>query len=154
MSRKMRKAMGRDCGRRRSPRISALDAWKQNHHHQETRTIKRRKFDAAVAVSKLGKQVWKGRDGPQNDDHSTDYGKPSIMPAKHILELVLDTLQRRDTYEIFAEPVDPDEVEDYYEIIKEAMDFGTMRAKLHEGMYKNLEEFEVCFFPPNFMFLG
>lgn len=23
------------------------------------------------------------------------------------------------------------------------MDFGTMRAKLHEGMYKTLEQFEV-----------
>ncbi|KAI3472957.1 hypothetical protein Pfo_029204, partial [Paulownia fortunei] len=77
----------------------------------------------------------------------------SIMPAKHILELVLDTLQRRDTYEIFAEPVDPDEVEDYYEIIKEPMDFGTMRAKLHEGMYENLEQFEhdVFLIPENAM---
>lgn len=37
-------------------------------------------------------------------------------------------------------------VEDYYEIIKEPMDFGTMRAKLHEGMYKNLEQFEVGLF--------
>lgn len=37
-------------------------------------------------------------------------------------------------------------VEDYYEIIKEPMDFGTMRAKLHEGMYNSLEQFEVCFF--------
>ncbi|CBI31151.3 unnamed protein product, partial [Vitis vinifera] len=64
------------------------------------------------------------------------------LPEKHILELILDTLQRRDTHEIFAEPVDPEEVEDYYEIIKEPMDFGTMRAKLHEGMYKNLEQFE------------
>ncbi|KAM3382481.1 hypothetical protein P3S68_008055 [Capsicum galapagoense] len=27
-------------------------------------------------------------------------------------------------------------VEDYYEIIKDPMDFGTMRAKLHEGMYR------------------
>lgn len=35
-------------------------------------------------------------------------------------------------------------VEDYYEIIKEPMDFGTMRAKLHEGMYKSLAQFEVC----------
>lgn len=33
-------------------------------------------------------------------------------------------------------------VEDYYEIIKEPMDFGTMRAKLHEGMYQNLQQFE------------
>ncbi|XP_050214304.1 uncharacterized protein LOC126665527 isoform X2 [Mercurialis annua] len=63
------------------------------------------------------------------------------MPEKRMLQLILDVLQRRDTHEIFAEPVDT-EVEDYYEIIKEPMDFGTMRAKLHEGMYKNLEQFE------------
>ncbi|KAF5931485.1 hypothetical protein HYC85_032358 [Camellia sinensis] len=65
-----------------------------------------------------------------------------FMPEKRILELVLDILQRRDTHEIFAEPVDPKEVEDYYEIINEPMDFGTMRAKHHEGMYTNLEQFE------------
>ncbi|KAL0375489.1 UNVERIFIED_CONTAM: hypothetical protein Sradi_3464600 [Sesamum radiatum] len=89
----------------------------------------------------------------QDADHAIKSGKASIMPAKHILELVLDALQRRDTYEIFAEPVDPDEVEDYYEIIKEPMDFGTMRAKLHEGMYENLEQFEhdVFLIPENAM---
>ncbi|KAF5953415.1 hypothetical protein HYC85_006271 [Camellia sinensis] len=65
-----------------------------------------------------------------------------FMPVRRILELVLDILQRRDTYELFAEPVDPEEVEDYYEIIKEPMDFGTIRAKLHGGMYTNLEQFE------------
>ncbi|XP_022761345.1 uncharacterized protein LOC111307589 isoform X2 [Durio zibethinus] len=64
------------------------------------------------------------------------------MPEKRILELILDILQRRDIYEIFAEPVDPKEVEDYYEIIREPMDFGTMRAKLHEGMYMSLQQFE------------
>ncbi|KAH9673497.1 hypothetical protein KPL70_018126 [Citrus sinensis] len=48
----------------------------------------------------------------------------------------------KDTHEIFAEPVDTKEVEDYYEIIKEPMDFGTMRAKLHEGMYTSLDQFE------------
>ncbi|XP_021684249.2 uncharacterized protein LOC110667651 isoform X1 [Hevea brasiliensis] len=75
------------------------------------------------------------------------------MPKKRILELILDILQRRDTYEIFAEPVDPNEVEDYYEIIKEPMDFGTMRAKLHEGMYNSLEQFEhdVFLIPRNAM---
>ncbi|KAI7979522.1 Bromodomain and PHD finger-containing protein 3 [Camellia lanceoleosa] len=82
------------------------------------------------------------------DDNATSTGQPLVMspvpfmPEKRILELVLDILQRRDTYEIFAEPVDPKEVEDYYEIIKEPMDFGTMRAKHHEGMYTNLEQFE------------
>lgn len=37
----------------------------------------------------------------------------------------------------------PYKVEDYYKIIEEPMDFGTMRAKLHEGMYSSLEQFEV-----------
>ncbi|KAJ6746841.1 BROMODOMAIN-CONTAINING PROTEIN [Salix koriyanagi] len=59
-----------------------------------------------------------------------------------MLEHIVDILQRRDTHELFAEPVDPNEVEEYYEIIQEPMDFGTMRAKLHEGMYKSLEQFE------------
>ncbi|XP_042050162.1 bromodomain-containing protein 9-like [Salvia splendens] len=79
----------------------------------------------------------------QNQDH--DHDGNGVMPAKHTLELVLDTLQRRDTYEIFAQPVDPNQVENYYEIVKEPMDFGTMRAKLHEGMYQNLQQFKVCF---------
>ncbi|XP_073275086.1 uncharacterized protein [Primulina huaijiensis] len=122
-----------------------------DHHHQ---------LASLHSTFKLGKQVWKGRDDPQSHEHNLSTiecdwrsctidvdgaisnGKSSTMPAKHILELVLDTLQRRDSYEIFAEPVDPDEAEDYYEIIKEPMDFGTMRAKLHEGMYQNLEQFE------------
>ncbi|KAI3750578.1 hypothetical protein L2E82_21244 [Cichorium intybus] len=72
-------------------------------------------------------------------------GAPSInqsLPDKQTLEHVIDTLQRKDVYEIFAEPVDPEEVEDYYEIIEEPMDFGTMRAKLHEGMYASLQQFE------------
>ncbi|KAM7249692.1 hypothetical protein ACFE04_008332 [Oxalis oulophora] len=64
------------------------------------------------------------------------------IPEKCMLQLILDILQRKDTHEIFAEPVDPKEVEDYYEIIKEPMDFDTMRAKLHEGMYKTLEQFK------------
>ncbi|EYU42059.1 hypothetical protein MIMGU_mgv11b018027mg [Erythranthe guttata] len=145
---------------RRSPRISALDACKppKQQIQNKKKTNKKRKFDdyddnnnnnhvsPFASVSKLAKQVWKGRDNPLVDagesDHSLDCTKTSVMPAKHLLELVLDTLQRRDTYEIFAEPVDPNEVEDYCEIIKEPMDFGTMRAKLHEGMYKTLEQFE------------
>lgn len=100
-----------------------------------------------------------------------------------ILKCILFTF-RRDTHEIFAEPVDPNEVcicllvplilymdaaistilfniltevcvlikaEDYYEIIEEPMDFGTMRAKLHEGMYRSLEQFEVCLLLQNYI---
>ncbi|XP_059631335.1 uncharacterized protein LOC132274156 isoform X2 [Cornus florida] len=64
------------------------------------------------------------------------------MPEKDLLESILDILQRRDTREIFAQPVDGEEVEGYYDVIKEPMDFGTMRAKLQEGMYTTLEQFE------------
>ncbi|KAJ9693551.1 hypothetical protein PVL29_009484 [Vitis rotundifolia] len=87
--------------------------------------------------------VFQAKGSPKCEDgQSSIVSSAEWLPEKHILELILDTLQRRDTHEIFAEPVDPEEVEDYYEIIKEPMDFGTMRAKLHEGMYKNLEQFE------------
>ncbi|XP_010558423.1 PREDICTED: bromodomain and PHD finger-containing protein 3-like isoform X2 [Tarenaya hassleriana] len=79
---------------------------------------------------------------PCNVEQLTSMPSTSCMPDKRILELILDILQRRDTHEIFAQPVDANEVEGYYEIIKEPMDFGTMRAKLHEGMYSGLEEFE------------
>ncbi|XP_048324556.2 uncharacterized protein LOC112489561 isoform X2 [Ziziphus jujuba] len=64
------------------------------------------------------------------------------MPGRCMLEFILDILQRRDKNEIFAQPVNPEEVESYYRIIKEPMDFGTMRAKLQEGLYTSLEQFE------------
>ncbi|KAG4156509.1 hypothetical protein ERO13_D02G001400v2 [Gossypium hirsutum] len=97
--------------------------------------------------------------GPYDDKAAPSTGytliqdQPSSMPKKPILERILDILQRRDTYEIFAEPVDPEKVEGYYEIIKEPMDFGTMRAKLHEGMYTSLQQFEhdVYLIPQNAM---
>ncbi|XP_021910584.1 bromodomain-containing protein DDB_G0270170-like isoform X2 [Carica papaya] len=175
-------------GQRRSPRISALDAFKaqqsrrvcatpkpKRHHHSRsqpkgpasrTRARKKRKLKPLEDVEAQSPQ---GGEEPNQEDHqgnnnqlfSVDQDIPkhedddatrleqsfttqstSWMRRKRVLELILDILQRRDTYEIFAEPVDPDEVEDYYEIIKEPMDFGTMRAKLHEGMYSSLEQFE------------
>lgn len=33
---------------------------------------------------------------------------------------------------------------DYHEIIENPMDFGTVREKLDQGAYGNLEQFEVC----------
>lgn len=34
---------------------------------------------------------------------------------------------------------------DYFEVIEQPMDFGTLRKKLDDGVYKNLEELEVRF---------
>ncbi|MCE2055319.1 hypothetical protein HAX54_042410 [Datura stramonium] len=109
-----------------------------------TRASIKRKFhqvgDNCNSVSTKHAAV--AEDAHHKKNSSKCNSKPTKLPEKRILELILDVLQRRDTHEIFAEPVDPTEVEDYYEIIREPMDFGTMRAKLHEGMYQNLEQFE------------
>ncbi|XP_059305194.1 uncharacterized protein LOC132056838 [Lycium ferocissimum] len=131
-----------------------MQRWKKgesNKDHAEgptssTRASIKRKFnevgDNCNCVStKLG-GVAKDKDSAPHENSSKCKSKPTKLPEKRLLELILDVLQRRDTHEIFAEPVDPFEVEDYYEIIKEPMDFGTMRAKLHEGMYQNLQQFE------------
>jgi bromodomain-containing protein 7/9 len=36
-----------------------------------------------------------------------------------------------------------EKVENYRIIVKEPMDFGTIRAEVHEGMYTSLEQFKV-----------
>ncbi|KAJ8751523.1 hypothetical protein K2173_016754 [Erythroxylum novogranatense] len=77
---------------------------------------------------------------------STRLDQPTsgLSPQKwnQTLELILDILQRRDTHDIFAQAINPDVVYGYYGIVKEPMDFGTMRAKLWEGSYTSLELFE------------
>ncbi|XP_076892874.1 uncharacterized protein LOC143544727 isoform X1 [Bidens hawaiensis] len=64
------------------------------------------------------------------------------LPDKKLLIFILDRLQKKDTHAVFSEPVDPDELPDYFEVIKQPMDFGTVRSKLDEGLYSNLEELE------------
>ncbi|KAL2319450.1 hypothetical protein Fmac_028419 [Flemingia macrophylla] len=137
-------------GQRRSPRISALEAEAHGHSISQgpafrTRGRKNTKLRPLQLLTPSPNQVVehsRHRDIQKKCGGDKPSKLPSFLPEKRILQLVLDTLQRRDTYEIFAEPVDQNEVEDYYAIIKEPMDFGTMRAKLHEGMYMNLEQFE------------
>lgn len=53
---------------------------------------------------------------------------------------------RKDTYGVYAEPVDPDELLDYHDVIKHPMDFATMRKKLAKGAYLTLKDFEVSLF--------
>ncbi|KAH7301603.1 hypothetical protein KP509_23G034300 [Ceratopteris richardii] len=62
--------------------------------------------------------------------------------GKKVLRRVLDKLQKIDTFGTFSEPVDAKEVPDYYEIIKEPMDFGTMRRRISVNHYTNLDLFK------------
>ncbi|KAJ8485561.1 hypothetical protein OPV22_018046 [Ensete ventricosum] len=80
--------------------------------------------------------VSKGMDLPQ------DSGPTTPLPDKKLLVFILDRLQKKDTYGVFAEPVDPEELPDYHDIIKHPMDFATIRKKLSGGAYANLEQFE------------
>lgn len=64
------------------------------------------------------------------------------LPDKKTLELILDKLQKKDIYGVYAEPVDPEELPDYHEVIKNPMDFSTVRKKLGSDKYVTFEQFE------------
>ncbi|KAG6653662.1 uncharacterized protein LOC122310867 [Carya illinoinensis] len=69
-------------------------------------------------------------------------GPSTSLPDKKLLQFILDRLQKKDTYGVFSEPVDPNELPDYHEVIEHPMDFQTVRGKLAGGAYANLEQFE------------
>ncbi|KAG7590337.1 Bromodomain [Arabidopsis suecica] len=64
------------------------------------------------------------------------------LPDKKLLLFILDRVQKKDTYGVYSDPADPEELPDYYEIIKNPMDFSTLRKKLESGAYTTLEQFE------------
>ncbi|GAU13384.1 hypothetical protein TSUD_126800 [Trifolium subterraneum] len=74
-----------------------------------------------------------GRHAHNNESTSMNASPQNNVPNKHVLENVIDFLQRKDQDDLFGEPVNHD---------TEPMDFGTMRAKVHEGMYTSLEQFK------------
>eukprot|EP00467_Chlorarachnion_reptans_P011673 CAMPEP_0114501032 /NCGR_PEP_ID=MMETSP0109-20121206/8279_1 /TAXON_ID=29199 /ORGANISM="Chlorarachnion reptans, Strain CCCM449" /LENGTH=702 /DNA_ID=CAMNT_0001678729 /DNA_START=187 /DNA_END=2295 /DNA_ORIENTATION=+ len=74
----------------------------------------------------------------RRDSQSKQYRRP----FKQILLDAVRELEKRDRNKIFHEPVDKEEVPAYYEIIKNPMDFSTMRKKLSEGKYRSWSDFE------------
>ncbi|KAG5459147.1 MAG: hypothetical protein BJ554DRAFT_488 [Olpidium bornovanus] len=50
---------------------------------------------------------------------------------------------RKDDYGFFLQPVDTSVVTDYLSVVKEPMDFGTMKAKASAKQYRMIEEFHV-----------
>ncbi|XP_058788183.1 uncharacterized protein LOC131662416 [Vicia villosa] len=102
----------------------------EKEKHEEDAVIKGTKVDSkglhSISVSGT----------PVNYTH----GIP--LPDRKILELILDKLQKKDIYGVFAEPVDPEELPDYHDVIEHPMDFATARKKLATGSYPTLEQFE------------
>ncbi|CAI9786497.1 unnamed protein product [Fraxinus pennsylvanica] len=93
-----------------------------------------------VSNSNQEKKVLKTTDTEHGSPQG--FGPTVPLPDKKLVVFILDRLQKKDTHGVFSEPVDPDELPDYHEIIKHPMDFGTVRKKLDGGAYKNLEELE------------
>ncbi|PRQ25185.1 putative chromatin remodeler Bromodomain family [Rosa chinensis] len=71
-----------------------------------------------------------------------DSGPSTPLPNTKLLLFVLERLQKKDAYGVFSEPVDPEELPDYHEVIENPMDFGTVKKKLTSGAYASLEQFE------------
>ncbi|PWZ14891.1 Bromodomain-containing protein 1 [Zea mays] len=89
--------------------------------------------------SAKGEKMRKATDGREEP---SDSGPTTPLPNKKLLLFILDRLQKKDTYGVFSEPVDPEELPDYHDIIKHPMDFSTIRKKLDKEAYFNLEQFE------------
>ncbi|XP_005938384.1 bromodomain-containing protein 1 isoform X2 [Haplochromis burtoni] len=68
-----------------------------------------------------------------------------LTPFNILLRAVLSQLQEKDQYSIFAQPVSIKEVPDYLDIIKNPIDFSTMRKRIDAHFYRSLEEFEADF---------
>nr|GMD04590.1 bromodomain-containing protein 9-like [Ipomoea batatas] len=108
-------------------------------------SVKKRKVDAEdcrseLAVSDQGEKTLKAMDTQHGSPLAS--GPTTPLPDKKLLVFILDRLQKKDTYGVFSEPVDPNELPDYHEIIEHPMDFGTVRKKLDGRLYSNLEELE------------
>ncbi|HVW99735.1 MAG TPA: hypothetical protein VHA52_04720 [Candidatus Babeliaceae bacterium] len=56
---------------------------------------------------------------------------------------LLNNLWKHYSAWIFYEPVDPKKlnIPDYYDIIKQPMDFGTIKTKLHSNQYTKMQDF-------------
>ncbi|XP_019187786.1 PREDICTED: bromodomain-containing protein 9-like [Ipomoea nil] len=107
-------------------------------------SVKKRKINAVNRRSTdvVLDQEEKGQKGTDTQGSPLVFGPTAPLPDKKLLVFILDRLQKKDTYGVFAEPVDPNELPDYHEIIEHPMDFGTVRKKLDGGLYSNLEELE------------
>ncbi|KAG9442964.1 hypothetical protein H6P81_018818 [Aristolochia fimbriata] len=114
--------------------------------------LKRRKINAVGVVDGSGefseteRQIAAAKATDSRPVAPSVNGPTTPLPDKKLLIFILDRLQKKDSYGVFSEPVDPNELPDYHEVIEHPMDFGTVRNKLSSGAYANLEQFEADVF--------
>ena len=67
--------------------------------------------------------------------------QPRRNPSHSLLLALLSALQTSSSAWPFLQPVNGDEVQDYYSVIKEPMDLSTMEQKLEKDQYEIVEDF-------------
>ncbi|KAJ6986253.1 hypothetical protein NC653_023990 [Populus alba x Populus x berolinensis] len=109
---------------------------------EEEKNTGSNKKERKINASEIGKGDQNSTTGTNPTSSAQDSGPSTPLPDKKLLLSILDRLQKKDTYGVFSEPVDLDELPDYLEVIEHPMDFGTVRKKLTNGAYGSLELFE------------
>ncbi|GFP82984.1 bromodomain and phd finger-containing protein 3 [Phtheirospermum japonicum] len=87
-------------------------------------------LDCIDCVRETKQEIKAEESPPGTPVEAASYGLP--LPDK----------KAKDIYGVYAEPVDPEELPDYHDIIEHPMDFATVRSKLGNGSYATLEQFE------------
>ncbi len=67
--------------------------------------------------------------------------QPRRNPSHSLLLQLLSALQSCSASWPFLQPVNGDEVQDYYDVIKEPMDLSMMESKLDKDQYETVEDF-------------
>ncbi|GAC72315.1 IRF-2-binding protein CELTIX-1 [Moesziomyces antarcticus T-34] len=95
----------------------------------------------------------RGKNGAFKSTSNGSSSNPFRRPIKRLrskglyeaIPKLIENLQRRDSYKFFCEPVNPDEVPGYFDVIKTPMDFGTMQRKVDDRLYSHMDEFKADF---------
>ncbi|KAK9313768.1 hypothetical protein V1522DRAFT_284366 [Lipomyces starkeyi] len=67
--------------------------------------------------------------------------RPKRGPHFAVMQHLLNEMMNHPSAWPFAQPVNKDEVNDYYQIIKEPMDLSTMEQRLESDAYQSMEDF-------------
>lgn len=96
------------------------------------------------------KQAKRQRQWCADDDAATAAGRPwPVFPrnlVSKVLGTVIDEVLKSDAEEgVFSVPVPRDEFPEYYEQVKQPMDYGTMKTKLEKGEYRSAQAMQKDF---------
>lgn len=94
------------------------------------------------AINHLDDNFGKTDSEVEEEENGDKLRSQKFLPLRKTLSGILNRMIKQDTLQLFYDPVSPEEVPDYHSVIKNPMDFSTMKKKLRNGEYTNLELFE------------